>query len=108
MYKFHTLLQQFQYTIHAFAICPHDNQDDCDCRKPKSGLLLQVCKTLGISPTECLVVGDRMSDILCAEGVGAKAMLTLTGYGEKEKDEVLRNFPQVPIITRFDEVLSFL
>lgn len=96
------------YGVDAFAICPHDNQDHCDCRKPKSGLLLQVCKTLRISPTECLVVGDRMSDILCAERVGAKAMLVLTGYGEKEKEEILKNFPQLPIITRFDEVLSLL
>lgn len=92
------------YGVNAWAICPHDNNDNCDCRKPKSGLLLSVAKQLGITPQECLVVGDRLSDIACAVNVGAQAMLVLTGYGEKEKDEALRLYPQITTLSRFDKI----
>jgi HAD superfamily hydrolase (TIGR01662 family) len=92
----------------AWAICPHDTNDNCSCRKPKSGLLLSVCEKLEICPSECIVVGDRLSDILCAVGVDAKAALVLTGYGETEKAEVISRYPSIPIITRFDKILDVL
>ncbi len=96
------------YGANAWAICPHDNDENCDCRKPQSGLLLRVANELNVSPAECLVVGDRLSDILCAANVGAQAALVLTGYGGKEKDEVLRRFPNTPILSKFDEVFTLL
>lgn len=96
------------YGVDGWAICPHDNDDNCACRKPKSGLLLEVAKKLGVSPQECLVVGDRISDIKCALNVGAKAALVLTGYGENEKDEALRLCPTLPILSRFDKITDIL
>ncbi len=94
------------YGVDAWAICPHDNNDNCDCRKPKSGLLLSICKTLNVSPRECLVVGDRVSDIQCAINVGAKAALVLTGYGKKEKDEALRLCPTLSVMKQFDKIID--
>ena len=96
------------YGVDAWAICPHDNEDNCDCRKPKSGLLLSVCQTLDISPSECLVVGDRVSDVQCAMRVGAKAALVLTGYGQKEKDNALQLCPTLPVLSRFDKIIDIL
>ncbi|MBQ7924518.1 MAG: HAD-IIIA family hydrolase [Clostridia bacterium] len=96
------------YGVNTWAICPHDNADNCDCRKPKSGLLLSVAEKLNVSPCECLVVGDRVSDIQCALNVGAKAALVLTGYGEKEKDAALQLCPTLPVLSRFDEIANIL
>lgn len=96
------------YGVDAWKICPHDNGDNCECRKPKSGLLLAAAKELNISPAECLVVGDRLSDILCAKNVGASAALVLTGYGQNEKESVLSAYPETPILTQFDEILTIL
>ncbi len=96
------------YGVDGFAVCPHDTFDNCDCRKPKSGLLLSVAKSLGVAPSECLVVGDRLSDILCAKNVGASAALVLTGYGANEREEVVKRFPDTPILGRFDEVFRLL
>ncbi len=96
------------YGVDAWAICPHDNDDNCDCRKPKSGLLLTIAKKLHILPQECLVVGDRISDIACAINVGAQAALVLTGYGETEKEEALKLYPQIDILPRFDSVIDIL
>ena len=94
------------YGVDVWKICPHDNEDHCNCRKPKSGLLLAAAEELRISPSECLVVGDRLSDILCAKNVGANAALVTTGYNEKEN--VLAQFPDTPILSRFDKILNLI
>ena len=96
------------YGVDGWAICPHDTVDNCECRKPKSGLLFTIAKQLGVSPSECLVVGDRLSDIKCALHAHAKAVLVKTGYGEKEKEQVLTLYPFIPVIERFDDVIDFL
>ena len=94
------------YGVDVWEICPHDNADHCDCRKPKSGLLLRAAQKLKISLNECLVVGDRESDVLCAKNVGAQAILVMTGYGINEHFIVREKYPDVPILNRFDEILN--
>ena len=94
------------YGVDVWKICPHDNGDGCDCRKPKSGLLLSAAKELNLRPEECVVIGDRLSDILCAKNVGAQAIFVKTGYNEE--DIVLKQFPDTQILSRFDEVLTLL
>ena len=96
------------YGADVWEICPHDTKDGCDCRKPKSGLLLSAANRLGISPKECLVIGDRLSDVQCAKNVGAEGILVLTGYGENEKERVLQTYPNTILLQRFDEILSLL
>ena len=96
------------YGADVWEICPHDTQDNCACRKPKSGLLLAVAKKLGVATNECLVVGDRLSDIQCAKNVDAEGALVLTGFGEREKESVLNAYPNTPLLSRFDEVLNIL
>jgi len=96
------------YGADIWEICPHDTQDNCDCRKPKSGLLLKICNRLQLSPSQCLVVGDRLSDIQCAKNVGAHASLVLTGYGKDEEKNVCSAFPDVQIFSRFDDILKIL
>ena len=56
-------------------ICPHDKQDDCNCRKPKTGLLEQAVKKYNLKTEECVVVGDRETDIVCAKNMGMYAIL---------------------------------
>ncbi|MBE7084813.1 MAG: HAD-IIIA family hydrolase [Clostridiales bacterium] len=96
------------YGVNAWAICPHDTADNCECRKPKSGLLLAVAKKLGVAPCECLVVGDRLSDIQCALHATARAVLVETGYGKAEKETVLSLYPAIPVLSRFDDILDYL
>lgn len=96
------------YGTDLWEICPHDTPDNCDCRKPKSGLLVKLCNRLQLSPEECLVVGDRLSDVLCAKNVHGNAALVLTGYGKNEKESVLAAFPDTPIFNQFDEVIPYL
>lgn len=94
------------YGTDIYKICPHDNADNCDCRKPKSGMLLSVIKDLNLKAEECVVVGDRITDIECAKNVGASAILVLTGGGKKNKDDVLSKYKDVKILNQFDEILD--
>ena len=54
-----------------FLVCPHAPEDGCECRKPKPKLILDAARALGVAPDECLVVGDRESDVQAARNAGA-------------------------------------
>ena len=66
-------------------ICPHDNADNCNCRKPKSGLLLDAQKKHKLDLTQCVVVGDRWTDIQSGLNVGAKTILVRSGRGRESE-----------------------
>lgn len=91
-----------------WAICPHDTQDNCECRKPKSGLILNVCNRLGISPAECIIIGDRITDVVCGKNVGSAAALVLTGNGMEHKEKTLALYPDLPVFESFKEILEYL
>lgn len=58
--------------------CPHAPDDGCECRKPKPGLVLRAARELGVSPRECVVVGDIGSDVEAARAAGARSVLVPT------------------------------
>lgn len=55
--------------------CPHTAAEECRCRKPAPGLILEAARCLGVEPERCVVVGDILSDVLAAEAAGARAVL---------------------------------
>jgi D-glycero-D-manno-heptose 1,7-bisphosphate phosphatase len=57
---------------------------DCDCRKPRPGLLLRASRDLDLDLGASVVIGDKMSDVATARAVGATGVLVLTGYGRGE------------------------
>ncbi|HUQ53907.1 MAG TPA: D-glycero-beta-D-manno-heptose 1,7-bisphosphate 7-phosphatase [Gammaproteobacteria bacterium] len=61
--------------------CPHLPEDGCDCRKPKPGMFRALERELGVSVRGSPYIGDRISDIEAAEGVGARPILVRTGTG---------------------------
>ncbi|WP_457943382.1 D-glycero-beta-D-manno-heptose 1,7-bisphosphate 7-phosphatase [Vreelandella alkaliphila] len=66
------------------AYCPHGPDDQCACRKPLPGLLLQIQQQLGMdSLTGSWMVGDSLRDLKAGESVGCRPVLVRTGKGEK-------------------------
>jgi histidinol-phosphate phosphatase family protein len=55
--------------------CPHTPQENCDCRKPRLGLLLRAAEELGFEPSTTTVVGDKPSDIEFGLRAGATTIL---------------------------------
>jgi D-glycero-D-manno-heptose 1,7-bisphosphate phosphatase len=72
-------------------ICTHHPRDgappfraDCDCRKPRPGLLRRAAAELDLDLTASVMVGDKPSDIETGHAAGAAGVLVLTGYGRGE------------------------
>lgn len=68
--------------LDAIYYCPHHPKDNCNCRKPKPGMMLQAKEKFGLDLTKSYVIGDKYSDVEYAHQVGAKGILVLTGYGK--------------------------
>lgn len=74
--------------------CPHhpegtlpDYSGDCDCRKPKPGLLERAAREHGLSLSECVMIGDSLRDIQAGQAAGARTVLVLTGHGAQAARE---------------------
>ena len=84
-------------------VCPHHPTEgappfraDCDCRKPKPGLLLRAARDLDLDLDDSYMVGDKASDLQVAPAVGARAVLVLTGYGRGEWEHRREHFSVTP------------
>jgi D-glycero-D-manno-heptose 1,7-bisphosphate phosphatase len=71
--------------------CPHHPdvgpdtlRRDCDCRKPRPGMLLRAREEMGIDLGSSYMVGDSHRDVLAGHAVGAATVLVMTGYGKGE------------------------
>jgi len=69
--------------VNAVLFCPHGPDDDCDCRKPRPGLLEEAGRRLGTELTDVPAIGDSLRDLQAARAVGARPMLVRTGKGER-------------------------
>jgi len=84
-------------------VCPHHPTEgvppfrtECDCRKPKPGLLLRAAKDLDLDLASSTIVGDKASDLAVARPVGARGVLVLTGYGLGEWEYRRAHFAVAP------------
>lgn len=55
--------------------CPHGPDDDCDCRKPRTGLLTRAAESLDMVGRPAVMVGDKPSDVEAGRAFGAAAFL---------------------------------
>ncbi len=83
--------------------CPHHPsagvppyRQDCDCRKPRPGMLHRAAKDLDIDLSTSWVVGDRLGDLELAWNVGARACLVKTGYGTGEIEYWMSGWKRQP------------
>lgn len=77
--------------IDGWFYCPHHPQAaidalrlDCECRKPRPGMIRQAQERFDIDLSRSFVIGDKAADVGLAEAVGARGILVRTGYGESE------------------------
>jgi D-glycero-D-manno-heptose 1,7-bisphosphate phosphatase len=68
--------------LDAIFTCFHDDADECDCRKPKPGLLFRAAHDLGIDLTSSFMVGDRWRDVEAGRRAGCRTLFVDCGYGE--------------------------
>jgi len=70
-------------------VCYHPGQglSDCDCRKPRPGMLLHAASELNIDLTRSWMVGDRWRDVDCGHAAGCRTIFIDRGYAEELKQQ---------------------
>ena len=94
--------------IQSILFCPHVPEDNCECRKPKAGLLLQVAAEFGIGLADTPVIGDSMRDIDAATSVGARPLLVLTGNGSETAAALNASGRDVEVFASLAEAVNTL
>ncbi|MCD6416325.1 MAG: HAD family hydrolase [Planctomycetes bacterium] len=78
------LLSRAGVALDGIYFCPHTPEDGCDCRKPRTGLVMRAAEELGFEPADAFVIGDKACDIQMGRRIRATTFLVKTGYGSEE------------------------
>ncbi|MEP7136547.1 MAG: HAD family hydrolase [Chloroflexota bacterium] len=79
--SFNALIQS-KLPVREIFVCYHDNGDNCECRKPKPGLILQATNKHNLDLLNSWMVGDRWKDIAAGQAVGLKTIFVDYHYAE--------------------------
>ncbi len=77
--------------IDAIFFCPHTQTDECQCRKPRPGMLQEIASRFNADLKGVPVIGDALRDLQAAVAVDARPILVLTGKGKKTAND-----PELP------------
>jgi D-glycero-D-manno-heptose 1,7-bisphosphate phosphatase len=91
--------------IEAVLYCPHTVEDDCDCRKPRPGLLYRASRELDVDLADSAFVGDNITDIQAAVAAGCRPVLVLTGRGTASRAPVAGS-PELGDVAVVDDLLA--
>jgi D-glycero-D-manno-heptose 1,7-bisphosphate phosphatase len=71
-------------------MCPHAPEEQCDCRKPKPGLLLQAARSLDLDLSRSIMIGDALSDLMAGQAAGVGQMVLVRSGRGVEQDRLPR------------------
>lgn len=76
--------------------------ENCTCRKPRIGMLLEASNKYNLDLSKCIVIGDRWTDMLAAEEAGSFKILVQTGSGK----ESLQKFHNKEYYGRWNQITT--
>ena len=104
------LVKKIQFSggrIDGVFMCPHAPQDNCNCRKPQPGLLLDAASLHSIDLKNSILVGDALSDILAGQNAGIpRNVLVLSGRGLVQSTLPLAS--QIPDFLTYENLFDAL
>ena len=88
-------------------LCPHTSEDNCPCRKPRPGMILQAAAEFSLDLEHSILIGDAISDIIAGQTAGVgKNVLVKTGLGAAQIELPLAS--QVPPFLIYDSLAEAL
>ncbi len=72
--------------VDEFVVCPHDDADGCNCRKPAPGMLTAAAGRLNIDLRRSFMVGDRWRDVEAGQRAGCRTVFIDRGYAERKPE----------------------
>ena len=88
-------------------LCPHHPDDNCECRKPRPGMLFQAADELGLNLDRSYFIGDAITDMQAADAAGVRGILVLTGRGQSQTREARTPLPW-PIASDLGSVIDYI
>jgi D-glycero-D-manno-heptose 1,7-bisphosphate phosphatase len=92
MERVHQALQNylfpFRVQINDFFFCPHVAEDECECRKPRPGMLYAAREKYDLDLNASFLIGDKISDLEAGKAGGCTTVLVLTGHGQEEQEKM--------------------
>jgi len=83
--KLSVAIKQIGGNVDGIYMCPHAPEHECNCRKPKPGLLLQAAQELSLDLSASWMIGDAWSDLLAGQAAGTRGnIMVKTGRGAKQ------------------------
>jgi D-glycero-D-manno-heptose 1,7-bisphosphate phosphatase len=105
--KMNDMLSPLGGRIDAMIFCPHGPKDDCDCRKPRPGMLIEIGNRFQTSLADVLFIGDNINDIKAAQAAGAKPVLVKTGKGKQTASKIAEDkIEDIPVYDDLADVAS--
>ncbi len=92
------LLAESRVILSASYFCPHAPDADCECRKPRPGMLLRAFHDLRLDASRCFMIGDKASDVEAGRRAGCQTILFGGGRSapaETRPDFTARDWPEV-------------
>ncbi|AGE28294.1 D,D-heptose 1,7-bisphosphate phosphatase [Pseudomonas fluorescens BRIP34879] len=99
--RLRTLVAEQGGDVGLVVYCPHGPDEDCDCRKPKPGMLKIIAEHYKVPLAGIWFVGDSLGDLEAAKAVDSQPVLVKTGKGEKTQ---AKNLPVGTLI--FDDLAA--
>lgn len=75
--------------IEAIFFCPHGPESECDCRKPRSGMVRMALERAEVPATLAVLVGDSLRDLVAAREAGVRGALVRTGGGAAVEEDAV-------------------
>lgn len=94
--RMHQLLRE-RAPVDDILVCEHRQDEGCECRKPRPGMLLAAARTWGIDLARSVMVGDRAGDVIAGQVVGCYTVFVDRGYREPapaSADSTVGSLPQ--------------
>ncbi|MCH8140162.1 MAG: D-glycero-beta-D-manno-heptose 1,7-bisphosphate 7-phosphatase [Proteobacteria bacterium] len=88
--------------LDGLAFCPHHPNDNCRCRKPEPGMLVDMMANLNATAADTVFVGDSLPDVQAALAAGCTAVLVRTGSGKNTEPHAVALGAEV-----FDDLGAF-
>lgn len=80
-------------SILSFYYCTHFKHENCNCRKPKHGMLEKAVKDHNLDPRAGFMVGDNEKDVIAGKAMGCRTVLVMTGMATRETAENMADPP---------------
>lgn len=110
--KLRGLLFDLGAEIGPITYCPHGPDDDCDCRKPKPGLLRKIAEHYQCDLNRAYMVGDSLRDLQAGAAAGCHCVLVKTGKGAKTWKKMVSgeagDWPELMVFDSLSEFANYL